>query len=741
MNADDLCGTVLGTCTLQKVIGRGGMGAVYLAQQSRPRRQVAVKVLLPITTLQQHQQTAFLERFRRESDAAASLEHPNITPIHEYGEREGLAYLVMAYVSGGTLRDELETEGKLPLTRVVNYLEQIAAALDFAHERKVVHRDIKPANILMTPEKRLLLTDFGLVKIMIDGQNQNPLSEVGMPMGTPDYMAPEQVIGAEVDARADIYSLGVLLYHMVTGAPPFQGKTPMKVALQHVHMPPPLPRISRPDLPPAAEQVILRALTKRPADRYMTSRDLATAFRLALEAAGVQVGISGMGNEERGSGNRRRGLFDPVWRSSIPATSQVPAEIAHAEQKNAWNVKDNLPVINQAGTAQVSKGKMPRRDIIAQTSMTIPSFSGILTEENISNIRQANGLLYGSDMMPQVQQDNAFIGLAPDIQPKSPAPVATQQVHTPLPPIYEASPKERANVLSPQANPQSDQGIIAKPAHKLLFSPANLRPGHKTHLQNFQNKLPDKLNNRQTDKGPAFSAQSIHLERSLQRSEQEPSTAANNAGNAANKQNDPAVGRFAQLSPRGTLLHQSEDYDGSTKEAHEPLPTTVNRGLLAEKFNRELLAEKFNRELLVEKFKGIKTDIALILSQRAAAAIPTKAQLKAWRAQLQKEPWQDQIKNNKRKVLVIGLVFLIICVIVIYLISHAASTSSTTNVKQYGYQIGLSTITTTTRVVNTSATTLVHPSTYRAHSWVNMTDEVLKADIFSIGISGQMGDL
>jgi serine/threonine protein kinase len=114
MNADDLCGTVLGTCTLQKVIGRGGMGAVYLAQQSRPRRQVAVKVLLPITTLQQHQQTAFLERFRRESDAAASLEHPNITPIHEYGEREGLAYLVMAYVSGGTLRDELETEGKLP---------------------------------------------------------------------------------------------------------------------------------------------------------------------------------------------------------------------------------------------------------------------------------------------------------------------------------------------------------------------------------------------------------------------------------------------------------------------------------------------------------------------------------------------------------------------------------------------------------------------------------------------------
>src|SRR5258708_9870851 len=195
MNAEALIGMVLGTCTLQKLIGQGGMGAVYLAQQSRPRRQVAVKVLLPMTPLSSNQQVAFLERFRRETDAAASLEHPNIMPVHEYGELDGLAYLVMPFISGGTLRDEMEREGPMPLAKVMNYLDQVAAALEVAHERGVVHRDIKPANLLITLEGRLLLTDFGLVKIVSEGQTPNArLTGIGVPMGTPDYMAPEQVI-------------------------------------------------------------------------------------------------------------------------------------------------------------------------------------------------------------------------------------------------------------------------------------------------------------------------------------------------------------------------------------------------------------------------------------------------------------------------------------------------------------------------------------------------------------------
>ena len=289
MKAEALVGTVLGTCTLQQLIGQGGMGAVYLAQQSRPRRQVAVKVLLPSTTLKPQHLAAFLERFRRETDAAASLEHPNIMPVYEYGERDGLAYLVMPYISGGTLRDVMEREGTLAFPKIVNYLEQMGAALDFAHARGVIHRDIKPANILITPEGRLLLTDFGLVKILSDGQGaQARLTGAGAPVGTPDYMSPEQVMGTEVDGRADQYSLGIILYQMITGTTPFQGETPMQIAAQQLHTQPTPPRTFRPELPEAAEQVLLKSMAKRPGDRYTNALEFATAFRMALQGPGVQ---------------------------------------------------------------------------------------------------------------------------------------------------------------------------------------------------------------------------------------------------------------------------------------------------------------------------------------------------------------------------------------------------------------------------------------------------------------------
>ncbi len=333
MNAEVLIGTVLGTCTLQKLIGQGGMGAVFLAQQSRPRRQVAVKVLLPVTRLNTAQQAAFLERFRRETDAAASLEHPNILPVHEYGERDGLAYLVMPYISGGTLRDELEHEGQLSLVKVVNYLDQLAAALDVAHEHGVIHRDIKPANILKTSEGRLLLTDFGLVKIVADGQGpQVSLTGAGVPLGTPDYMSPEQVMGGHnVDARADLYSLGIVLYQMVTGRTPFSGDMPMQIAMHHLHSEPPPPSLLRKDLPIPAEQVVLRALAKNPNDRYMTSQDLASAFRLALAVSGVELSlqnVGGSGPVAPGAESRLytpRGLFDPSWQTgNVPVVQPNP---------------------------------------------------------------------------------------------------------------------------------------------------------------------------------------------------------------------------------------------------------------------------------------------------------------------------------------------------------------------------------------------------------------------------------
>ena len=404
MNVEALVGTTLGTCTLQQLIGQGGMGAVFLAQQSRPHRQVAVKVLLLGTRLTPRQHVSFLERFRRETDAAASLEHPNILPVHEYGERDGLAYLVMPYVSGGTLRDELEREGPLSFMKAVNYLDQLAAALDVAHERGVIHRDVKPANVLMTSEGRLLLTDFGLVKVIAEGQEpQSSITGAGVPLGTPDYMAPEQVIGSEIDGRADIYALGIVLYQMMTGKTPFTGDMPMQIAMQHLHTTPSSPRILRPDLPVTAEQVILRALAKRPAERYSSAQDFASAFRLALAVSGIQLApqvIGGSGPLAPGSETRfftPRGLFDPSWHTGM-------VNVVHGEQTqgNGPASIESLSTASKSSTTPQGRkrpfGGTPsfvpvsddrnatpapvhsvQSDIVAKTSMTLPSFTDLLS--------------------------------------------------------------------------------------------------------------------------------------------------------------------------------------------------------------------------------------------------------------------------------------------------------------------------------------------------------------------------
>ncbi|MBA2681223.1 MAG: serine/threonine protein kinase, partial [Ktedonobacteraceae bacterium] len=215
---------------------------------------------------------------------------PNIMPVHEYGEKDGIAYLVMPYIDGGTLQDELEREGQLSLPKATNYLEQMAVALDFIHEHGVIHRDIKPTNIMMALAGRLLLSDFGLVKIISERQTpQVRLTGARAPIETTDYMAPEQAIGGEIDTRADLYSLGVILYQMLTGTTPFHGETPLQIAAQHLQVQPLAPKILRPDLPIIAEQVVLRALAKRPVGRYMLAQEMVFAFRSALVSSGIRL--------------------------------------------------------------------------------------------------------------------------------------------------------------------------------------------------------------------------------------------------------------------------------------------------------------------------------------------------------------------------------------------------------------------------------------------------------------------
>jgi serine/threonine protein kinase len=282
-----LLGQNLGNCILERLLGQGGMGAVYLAQQTRPRRTVAVKVLLPALLPETGGvSTAFLARFRREAEALAALDHVNIIPIYEYGEQEQMAYLVMPYVTGGTLRDLLAQRRTLTLSEAVPIIEQAAAALDYAHAHGIIHRDLKPGNMLFHADERLLLTDFGIAKMgnetpSPDRTSLHPLTTTGTIMGTPEYLSPEQATASPVDRRSDVYSLGIVVFHMLAGQVPFSGPTAVAIALKHAMEEPPSLTHWNPALPVQVEQTVRKAIAKRPEERYATAGDLAHALAAA----------------------------------------------------------------------------------------------------------------------------------------------------------------------------------------------------------------------------------------------------------------------------------------------------------------------------------------------------------------------------------------------------------------------------------------------------------------------------
>lgn len=268
-----------GEYLLLERLGEGGMGLVYKAQDPLGRT-VALKTMRPDLRAQPE----FLHRFEREARLAASLDHPNIVTVFKVGEHDGCHFLAMQFVEGMSL-DRALRSGRLPLDAVCRIIEQAAAALDHAHSRGIVHRDVKPQNMLLDGENRLRLTDFGIARA-VDG---SVFTGTGHLVGTPEYMSPEQAEGRHVDGRADIYSLGIVLYEMVTGIVPFRAASPVSTALKHIKDPPPPPRQARPDLPPAVERVIMRALAKHPGARYQTCAALAEDL---ARAAAVRKKIS-----------------------------------------------------------------------------------------------------------------------------------------------------------------------------------------------------------------------------------------------------------------------------------------------------------------------------------------------------------------------------------------------------------------------------------------------------------------
>ncbi|MBE3560344.1 MAG: serine/threonine protein kinase, partial [Ktedonobacteraceae bacterium] len=450
-DSHELIGQALGTCTLQRLIGRGGMGAVYLARQSRPRRTVAVKVLKPGAFLESQTRGEFLARFRREADAVAALDHVNIMPIYEYGEQEDLAYLVMPYVTGGTLRQLLEKRGILPLNEVINIISQAAAALDSAHAHGIIHRDLKPANMLFHADGRLLLADFGLAKTINEtrefessGNGHTALTSAGTIVGTPEYLAPEQGTGKHVDARTDVYSLGIVLFQMLGGRVPFSGVSPVAVAIKHALEEPPSLMQLNPAVTPDVEAVVRKAIAKDPADRYASAGDLARALRQAamkihptprtVEADEAEASPLHLASEQK---EEQKGDTDKM------ALHNAPTE-ANPRLPSSGEGED--------GPAQPARPAPPP----LQSGQQSQNEEGADEDEDEETIITASSKAIRTPRIPSSQP-----GPQPEQKPVPPMPVPQQHKetrHPPAPPLQVQTLQQRQSLSTDQqASPREEQ--------------------------------------------------------------------------------------------------------------------------------------------------------------------------------------------------------------------------------------------------------------------------------------------
>ncbi|GGK88810.1 hypothetical protein Sme01_02040 [Sphaerisporangium melleum] len=346
-----LVGAQVGDYLVEAVVGQGGMATVYRARDQRLGRAVALKVLAPQLAADQR----FRDRFVRESRLVAAVDHPNIIPIYEAGENGELLFIAMRYVEGADLRKLIQGSGPLPVARAYRLFTQIASALDAAHQQGLVHRDVKPANILIAdgsdrdPE-HVYLTDFGLTKSTF---SEAGLTSHGHFMGTPRYVAPEQIRGLTVDGRSDLYAFACVVYETLAGLPPFQRDTELALLYAHVsHDPPPLTPY-RPDLPHPVNQVMTRALAKSPGERYATCREFVTALRDAIS------------DDDQTRGAARTGPAGQASTGTVPTPAGHPSHPSHPGHPDRT---ERTTALRSPGTSQ-PPGPVP---VMADGSLTRP---------------------------------------------------------------------------------------------------------------------------------------------------------------------------------------------------------------------------------------------------------------------------------------------------------------------------------------------------------------------------------
>lgn len=356
----DLSGTNIDRYRIVSEFGRGGMAVVYRAIDTVLDRNVAIKIITTENTSREKQER-FLKRFTREAKALANMSHANIVKVLDYGEFDEMPYLVMEFISGGTLKSRLGIS--IPFAQAASMLVPVARALQYAHHQKIVHRDIKPENLLFNPSGQLLLSDFGVLKL-IDAEESQGLTGTGKIVGTPAYMSPEQIRGGQIDGRSDIYSLAIVFFEMISGRKPYNATTPIELSMQHLHDPIPKARQFIRDLPAEVDQLFVRSLAKNPDDRFSSM----STFAEALEKLSGQTTRTTSEKELRGVTAEAMPTSEEKSRRTISRNTFIIASVSIVVVTALLIVGVIMPLLG--GQAAKSAPPLPQTPSLVPASTT-----------------------------------------------------------------------------------------------------------------------------------------------------------------------------------------------------------------------------------------------------------------------------------------------------------------------------------------------------------------------------------